>query len=97
MSATEDEVRGLDAGWETDEPAEDDVDQAWDSLPPPVSASCFYSRKTKMGSFMPSTYQLARVMPEAAARDDFLPFHVPAIGDEITLTIEAEFRQVPAA
>ena len=35
-----------------------------------------------MGSFMPSTYQLARVMPEAAARDDFLPFHVPAIGDE---------------
>ena len=38
MSATEDEVRGLDAGWETDEPAEDDVDQAWDSLPPPVSA-----------------------------------------------------------
>jgi hypothetical protein len=38
MSATEDEVRGLDAGWETDEPAEDEVDQAWDSLPPPVSA-----------------------------------------------------------
>ena len=38
MSATEDEVRGLDAGWEMDEPAEDDVDQAWDSLPPPVSA-----------------------------------------------------------
>ena len=38
MSATEDEVRGLDAGWEIDERAEDDVDQAWDSLPPPVSA-----------------------------------------------------------
>ena len=38
MSATEDEARGLDAGWETDEPAEDDVDQAWDSLPPPISA-----------------------------------------------------------
>jgi|GEM_PF-7072476 len=38
MSASEDEVRGLDAGWETDEPAEDEVDQAWDSLPPPVSA-----------------------------------------------------------
>ena len=38
MSATEDEARALDAGWELDEPAEDDVDQAWDSLPPPVSA-----------------------------------------------------------
>jgi hypothetical protein len=38
MSVTEDEARSLDAGWETDEPAEDDVDQAWDSLPPPVSA-----------------------------------------------------------
>ena len=38
MSATEDEARSLDAGWEMDEPAEDDVDQAWDSLPPPVSA-----------------------------------------------------------
>lgn len=38
MSATEDEARGLDAGWDSDEPAEDEVDQAWDSLPPPVSA-----------------------------------------------------------
>jgi len=38
MTATEDEARGLDAGWDSDEPAEDEVDQAWDSLPPPVSA-----------------------------------------------------------
>jgi colicin import membrane protein len=43
MTATEDETMSLDAGWDA-EPAsdaqaasEDDVDQAWDSLPPPIS------------------------------------------------------------
>jgi hypothetical protein len=44
MSATEDEQQNLDAGWD-DEPSssgsasdgDEDVDQAWDSLPPPVS------------------------------------------------------------
>lgn len=43
MSASEDEQQSLDAGWddETSSPNddEDDVDQAWDSLPPPVSGA----------------------------------------------------------
>src|ERR1700759_3719496 len=51
MSATEDEAKSLDEGWDDDEAsgpsaaasaptaAEDDVDSAWDSLPPPVSAA----------------------------------------------------------
>jgi colicin import membrane protein len=42
MSATEDESQSLDAGWDDEEPSqpgEDDVDQAWDSLPPPTSAT----------------------------------------------------------
>ena len=41
MSATEDETQSLDAGWDDEEPSdpgEDDVDQAWDSLPPPTSS-----------------------------------------------------------
>ena len=41
MSATEDETQSLDAGWDDEEPAdsgEDEVDQAWDSLPPPTSS-----------------------------------------------------------
>jgi len=38
MNSIEDEAQSLDAGWDAEEPAEDDVDQAWDSLPPPVSA-----------------------------------------------------------
>jgi hypothetical protein len=42
MSATEDESQSLDAGWDDEapsEPGEDDVDQAWDSLPPPTSGA----------------------------------------------------------
>lgn len=39
MNSIEDEARTLDAGWDAEEPAEDEVDQAWDSLPPPVSAA----------------------------------------------------------
>src|SRR4051812_13327359 len=39
MNSTEDESQSLDAGWDAQEPAEDDVDQAWDSMPPPVSAA----------------------------------------------------------
>jgi hypothetical protein len=42
MSATEDESQSLDAGWDDEapsEPGEDDVDQAWDSLPPPTSSA----------------------------------------------------------
>lgn len=39
MNSTEEEAQGVDAGWDADEPTEDDVDQAWDSVPPPVSAA----------------------------------------------------------
>lgn len=39
MNSIEDEARGVDAGWDADEPSEDDVDQAWDSVPPPISAA----------------------------------------------------------
>lgn len=39
MSSTEEEARGIDAGWDAGEPSEDDVDQAWDSVPPPISAA----------------------------------------------------------
>jgi hypothetical protein len=66
MSATEDEVRGLDAGWETDETAEDEVDQAWDSLPPPVSA---------VSSSAPS---IAPVTEEVDSGWDDMPEGVPA-------------------
>lgn len=42
MSATEDESQSLDAGWDDEprsEPGEDDVDSAWDNLPPPLSGA----------------------------------------------------------
>jgi hypothetical protein len=47
MSATEDESQNLDAGWDAEEPSTpgaDEVDSAWDSLPPPpVSAAAVSS------------------------------------------------------
>ncbi len=39
MTATEDETQNLDSGWDDEEPAEDEVDQAWDSVSPPVPVS----------------------------------------------------------
>jgi hypothetical protein len=39
MSSIEEETQSVDAGWDAEEPAEDEVDSAWDSLPPPVSAA----------------------------------------------------------
>jgi len=39
MNSTEDEARSVDTGWDAEEPSEDEVDQAWDSVPPPVSAA----------------------------------------------------------
>lgn len=38
MNSTEDEAQSVDTGWDAEEPSEDEVDQAWDSVPPPVSA-----------------------------------------------------------
>ena len=44
------------------------------------------------------TYQLGFAGTAKIKRSDFgITTYVPAIGDEVTLTIEAEFRQVPAA
>lgn len=51
MSATEDESQSLDSGWDDEapsEPGEDEVDQAWDSLPPPVSAASHASGAPSM-------------------------------------------------
>ena len=48
MNSTEDEAQGVDAGWDAEEPAEDEVDQAWDSLPPPVSAPLSSSPSSSM-------------------------------------------------
>ena len=43
------------------------------------------------------TYQLGFAGTAKIKRSDFgITTYVPAIGDEVTLTIEAEFRQVPA-
>jgi hypothetical protein len=57
MSATEDESQNLDAGWDDEEPSapsstreEDDIDEAWDSLPPPVSG---FPVSTSSASSMP--------------------------------------------
>ena len=44
------------------------------------------------------TYELGFAGSAKIKRSDFgITSHVPAISDEVTLTIEAEFRQVPAA
>ena len=50
MSATEDESQSLDAGWDDEadsEPGEQEIDEAWDSLPPPVSAAPSIAPKTE--------------------------------------------------
>jgi hypothetical protein len=39
MSATEDEAQRLDAGWGDDEPSEDEVDDAWDSVVPSLQGA----------------------------------------------------------
>lgn len=67
MNSSEDEARSLDAGWDAEEPAEDDVDQAWDSLPPPVSAP--------MSSSAPSR---AAATEEVDSGWDDVPEGVPA-------------------
>jgi len=54
MSATEDEAKSLDAGWDDEEPAEEEVDQAWDSLPPPVSGPV----SAAMPSMAPATEEV---------------------------------------
>jgi polyisoprenoid-binding protein YceI len=47
---------------------------------------------------MVKTYQLGFAGSARIKRSDFgITSYVPAISDEVTLTIEAEFRQVPAA
>lgn len=38
MSASEDESQQLDAGWDDEEPSEEAVDEAWDSVAPAASA-----------------------------------------------------------
>lgn len=56
MSAT-DESQNLDAGWDN-EPAEDEVDQAWDSLPPPTSAPSAPALSVAPPSAMPATEEV---------------------------------------
>ncbi len=47
---------------------------------------------------MVKTYQLGFAGTAKIKRSDFgITAYVPAVGDEVTLTLEAEFRQVPAA
>ena len=47
---------------------------------------------------MVKTYQLGFAGTAKIKRSEFgITSYVPAIGDEVTLTLEAEFRQVPAA
>ncbi|MET0271402.1 MAG: YceI family protein [Phenylobacterium sp.] len=47
---------------------------------------------------MVKTYQLGFAGSAVIKRSDFgITTYVPAIGDEVTLTLEAEFRAVPAA
>jgi hypothetical protein len=50
MSVTEDESQSLDAGWDAEEdsgPGEQEIDDAWDSLPPPVSGAPSIAPKTE--------------------------------------------------
>ena len=61
MSATEDETQSLDAGWDDEpsepdasEPGEAEIDEAWDSLPPPVSAA----RSSSAPSLPPQTEEV---------------------------------------
>ena len=47
---------------------------------------------------MVKTYQIGFSGTAKIKRSDFgITAYVPAVGDEVTLTLEAEFRQVPAA